>query len=61
MHAVWTREQTTILTTTTALSELNLSVQALSDTARASPSVRFLLPRLLLKKAFAPLAAAEKG
>lgn len=59
MHAVWTRELSPVLPDTTALSAVALSGQALSDAARANPSVRVVLPRVLLKKAFAALAAEQ--
>lgn len=59
MHAVRTRELSPVLPDTTALSAVALSGQALSDAARASPSVRVVLPRVLLEKAFAALSAEQ--
>lgn len=61
MHAVWTREPTTLLPGTTTVSVVTLCGKALSDAARASLSVRVVLPRVLLTKAFAALAAAKSS
>lgn len=56
---MWTPDPTLLLPANTALSVVSLSGQALADAARASLSVRVVLPRVLLKKAFASLAAEK--
>lgn len=59
--AVCLREPTTPLPTSAQFSVISLSGQPLSEAARASVSVRVVLPRPLLKEAFAALAAANGG
>ncbi|KAK1867731.1 hypothetical protein I4F81_010233 [Pyropia yezoensis] len=58
MYAVWLREPTAVLPATTLLSVVSLSVDALSEAARASLSIRVVLPRELLKISFAALTTA---
>lgn len=59
MYAVWMREPTPVLPATTLLSVVSLTGGALSEAARASLSVRVVLPRELLKMAFAALTSAD--
>lgn len=58
MYAVWLREPTAVLPATTLLSVVSLSGDALSEAARASLSIRVVLPRELVKMAFAALTSA---
>lgn len=57
---MWMRSTTTPLPATTRLSVVSLCGQALSDAARASVAIRVVLPRVLLKEAFAALSSAKR-
>lgn len=61
IHALWLREPAPLLPSSTLLSVVTLSGSALSDAARAGTSVRVVIPRELLKKAFSVLASERSA
>lgn len=60
-HTAWLREPSTPLPTSAQLSVVILTGRALSDAARASVSVDIVLPRVVLKEAFAALSAEKRA
>ena len=61
MHDVWTRRAVPVLPATTVFSVVLLSGPPLAAAVRASTKLRVVLPRALLKNAFAALAAAARS
>ena len=61
MHDMWTRRAVPVLPPTTVFSVVLLSGPPLAAAMRASTKVRVVLPRALLKNAFASLAAATRS
>lgn len=60
VHVIWLLKPTPLLPNTTTFSVVQLSGNTLSDAARASVSVRVVLPRLLFKKAYAALESESR-
>lgn len=61
LHEVWTRQPVPLLPSSTVLTVVSLCGAELSAAARASVSVRVVLPRFLLKQGFDALTAASRA
>jgi len=61
IHEMWVRRPAPLLPSSTTMTVVSLCGAALSTAARASVSARVVLPRPLLKNAFAALAAASRA
>jgi len=61
MHQMWMRRPAPLLPPSTVVSVVPLSGPDLATATRASTRVRVVLPRALLKEAFAALTAAEES